>query len=136
MDLQSSLLESTESVLAPCRVLLVDDSTEFLQSAAHFLGSEPGVEVIGQASSGGDAVEEVSRLRPDLVLMDLNMPGMNGLEATRRIKSQPDSPRVIILTLHENPEYRAAAEAARADGYVSKSELGDQLLPLIQTLFN
>ena len=71
---------------------------------------------------------------PNLVLMDLAMNGMSGLEATRHLKAQPDPPWVIILTLHDNLEYRAAAERARADGFVAKSEFGDELLPLIHHL--
>src|SRR5207244_5806865 len=101
----------------------------------NFLAGEPEVEVVGRASSGRGALEQVPLLKPDLVLMDLTMPGMNGLEATRRLKARPDGPRVILLTLHDNPEYRAAAAAVQADGFVSKSDLGLHLLPLIHNLF-
>ncbi|MCP4516579.1 MAG: response regulator transcription factor, partial [Delftia sp.] len=71
----------------------------------------------------------------DLVLMDLAMPGMSGLEATRQIKARPSGPRVIILTLYDSPEYRAAAQELGADGFVIKSEFFDQLQPAIHTLF-
>lgn len=84
--------------------------------------------------SGPKALEQVGPLHPHLVLMDLAMEGMNGLEATRRLKAQENPPRVIILTLHDNPEYRAAAEQAHADGFVAKSDLGEKLLPLIHHL--
>jgi DNA-binding NarL/FixJ family response regulator len=66
--------------------------------------------------------------------MDLTMPEMNGLEATRQLKARADEPRIIILTLHDNSEYRAAAAAASADGFVTKSELGMQLVPMIHHL--
>jgi two-component system response regulator NreC len=122
--------------VVPRRVLLVDDNAEFLDCAVNFLNGEPAVEVVGRASSGRGALEQVPLLQPDLVLMDLTMPEMNGLEATRRLKAGPDGPRVILLTLHDIPEYRAAAEEARADGFVAKSELGIQLLPLIHELFS
>jgi len=121
--------------MPPRRILLVDDNKEFLDSAAHFLAGDPAIEIVGQASSGRCALEQVPLLKPDLVVMDLTMPEMNGLEATRQLKAQPDGPRVILLTLHDNSEYRAAAEAAQADGFVAKSDLGLQLLPLIHTLF-
>jgi len=117
------------------RVLLVDDSPEFLESAAYFLSLHPSVEVIGRALSGPDALEMASRLRPDLVLMDWAMPEMTGLEAARRLKAQPGAPRVVILTLHDNPKYRAAAQAAGTDGFISKAEFGAQLPPLIRKLF-
>src|SRR5947209_7676508 len=121
--------------LTPRRVLLVDDSVEFLDSASHFLAADPRIEIIGRACSGRGALEEVPRLKPDLVLMDLAMPEMNGLEATRQLKARPDGPRVILLTLYDDPEYRAAAAAVQADGFVSKSDLGLHLLPLIHNLF-
>ena len=117
------------------RVLLVDDSAEFLDSASDFLNTDPGIEIVGRAYSGHGALEQVPVLKPDLVLMDLTMPGMNGLEATRALKSRADGPRVIILTLHDDPQYRAAAEAAQADGFVTKTELGLHLLPAINKLF-
>jgi CheY-like chemotaxis protein len=125
----------TDEARPPRRVLLVDDSPAFLDSASHFLNTDPRIEIVGRASSGRGALEKVPELKPDLVLMDLTMPEMNGLEATREIKSQPDGPRVIILTLHDIPEYRAAAEAVRADGFVTKTELDLQLLPMIHKLF-
>jgi DNA-binding NarL/FixJ family response regulator len=93
------------------------------------------IEIVGRALSGRDALEQVALLHPDLVLMDLAMPEMNGLEAARRIKVQPDAPRVVILTLYDNPEYHAVAGAVGADGFVAKSEFGTQLLPLIHKLF-
>jgi DNA-binding NarL/FixJ family response regulator len=116
------------------RLLLVDDSAEFLRVAAGFLATDPRIEIVGQVRSGVDALKCVARLAPDVVLIDVVMPEMDGFETTRRIKSRPDAPRVIILTLHDNVEYCNRAHASGADGYVSKSELGDRLLPLIQAL--
>jgi len=67
--------------------------------------------------------------------MDVAMPGMNGLEATRQIKARPAAPRVVILTFYDNPEYRAVAQTVGADGFVTKSDFAAQLLPLIYALF-
>lgn len=117
------------------RILLVDDSLTFLESATRFLSANERLEIIGRALSGGEALEQVSQLCPDLVLMDLTMPGMNGLEATRRLKARQSAPYVIILTLSDSSEYCAAAVAAGADGFVTKSEFGTALLPLIHSLF-
>jgi DNA-binding NarL/FixJ family response regulator len=116
------------------RILLVDDSPEFLESAVNFLAADPRIHIVGRAFSGRGALEQVPVLKPDLVLMDVSMPEMNGLEATRRIKEQDERLPIILLTLHDNPEYRAAAQAAKADGFVAKSDLGIQLLPLIHQL--
>ena len=118
----------------PMRVILVDDNPEFLKAATDFLSADPQVEIVGQAASGNEAVEQVAGLRPNLVIMDLAMPGMNGLEATRRIKAQLNAPYVIILTLYDNPQYRDEAERVQADGFVPKSDFGTHLLPLIHTL--
>jgi DNA-binding NarL/FixJ family response regulator len=117
------------------RVLLVDDNSAFLEAAARFLATDPQIQVVGAVSSGAKALEQVKLLHPNLVLMNLTMDGMNGLEATRHLKAGLDPPRVIILTLYDNPEYRTAAELACADGFVAKSDLGDNLLPFIHHLF-
>ncbi|MBN1813717.1 MAG: response regulator transcription factor [Anaerolineae bacterium] len=116
------------------RVLLVDDNIAFLETAKRFLSRDPRIQIVGGVLSGTEALERVGQLRPNLVLMDLAMDGINGLEATQLLKARADPPHVIILTLHDNPEYRAAAKRARADGFVSKSDLSDKLLPLIHCL--
>ena len=122
-------------IMTSVRTLLVDDSPEFLGAAARFLATDPEIEIVGYALSARKAIEEVTRLQPDLVLMDVAMPEMNGFVATRQIKERPNPPRVIVLTLYDNDEYRAQARAAGADGFVAKSEFGTQLLPLIHTLY-
>ena len=121
-------------IMASVRTFLVDDSPEFLDAAARFLATDPQIEIVGHALSGRNAIEAVARLRPDLVLMDVAMPEMNGFAATRHIKGQPNPPRIIVLTLYDNDEYRVQAQAAGADGFVAKSEFGTQLLPLIHRL--
>lgn len=121
--------------MASIRTILVDDSPEFLEAAMRFLSSDPQIEIVGSALSGEEAVQQVNTLNPELVLIDLAMPGMGGLEATRQIKTQINSPRVIILTLYDNKEYRLASEAVYADGFITKSEFGVELLPLIHSLF-
>lgn len=118
------------------RTLLVDDSREFLESVKQFLAGHRRFEIVGEARSGGEALALVDALRPDLALIDLRMPGLNGLEATRCLKARPGAPCIIITTLYDNPEYRAAALAACADGFIAKSELGAQLLTLVECLFS
>ncbi len=117
------------------RVLLVDDAADFLHSACAFLERLPGVQLVGMAMSGTEAVELALRLAPDLVLMDMMMPGMSGLAATTLIKMRPKPPRVVIVTLHDNPEYRLAAESALADGYVCKSDFTTAVPAITGALF-
>jgi len=108
---------------AATRVLLVDDSPDFLRAAERVVASQPSVEVIGVAQSGVEAVAKVTALRPDVVLMDVVMPVMNGFEVTRRLKQMSDAPFVIIVTMHDGPEHVEAARAAGADGFVTKPDL-------------
>ena len=117
------------------RMLLVDDNPQFLEATIRFLSSFPDIHVIGNYHSAREAINQIDILNPDLILMDFALPDMNGVEATRLIKTKANSPRVIILTLYDNPEYRKASEAAYADGFVSKSDLGIELLPMINDLF-
>jgi DNA-binding NarL/FixJ family response regulator len=117
------------------RVLLVDDNPEFLKSASGFLALQPSLQVVGCAISGAEALAQIPRLAPHLVLMDWAMPEMSGLEATRLIKAHQNAPRVVILTLYNIPQYRVAAQSAGADGFISKAEWSAQLMPLIQQLF-
>lgn len=117
------------------RLLLVDDSIEFLEAAERFLNQEEGIEIVGKARSGEEALVSARELKPDLILMDIAMPGINGLEATRRIKAEADPPMVILLTLYDSPEYRAVSKEVKADGFVTKSEFTEDLLPLIRRLF-
>ena len=113
------------------RVLLVDDNPEFLKAAERLLSGTPHLEVVGCARSGEEAVDQSQALRPELVFMDWSLPGMNGLEATRRITAQPNPPRVLILSLQDYPEYRLAAKEAGAEGLISKSEFGQKIPSLI-----
>lgn len=115
--------------------LLVDDNPEFIEAAKRFLSADKHLNIVSTALSAQEAIDLVENIRPDLVLMDLAMPEMNGLEATERIKSLPNPPCVIILTLHDTPEYREASHEVGADGFITKSDFGAELLPLIQDLF-
>lgn len=119
------------------RVLLVDDNERFLKSIERYLASLPEMNIVsaGKATSGVEAIRLSGELKPDLIIMDLAMPSMNGLKVTRLIKEAADAPRVIILTIHESDEYRRAAREAGADGFVTKAEFGEKLLPLVQSLF-
>jgi len=105
------------------RVLLADDHAEFRRLVSEFLNKMPHVSVVGEAGDGRDAVEKVARLSPDMVLMDISMPELSGIEATRIIKQRWPHTLVVIATTYDNQIYRLQAEEAKADAYVMKSDL-------------
>ena len=117
------------------RTLIVDDSAVALETLGSFLEMQTCFAVVGVAHNGEQAVSLAEALCPELVLMDLQMPKMNGLEATKRLKAQRDAPRIIIVTATDSALLRAAASAVGADGFVSKPDLFEQLPPLLRTLF-
>lgn len=116
--------------------LLVDDNSVFLDSASRFLETIAHIEIVGRAASGSEALQQVNRLRPDVVIMDVAMPGMNGLDATRHLKAGPDAPLIVIASMHDHAEMRAAATSAQADGFVAKSHFCRELPPLIKRLID
>jgi DNA-binding NarL/FixJ family response regulator len=117
-----------------CRVLLVDDSRAVLEALGRFLAAVPEVEVVGQGCSGPEALAQAARLKPDLVILDLVLPGVDGLEVTRRLKASPGGPLVLVLTPPDDPEHRAAARAAGADNLVGKQVVNTALLAQVRTL--
>lgn len=121
--------------LKTLRLLLVDDHETFLRIVADYLSSLPQFQVVGLARSGEEALRRVPELAPDLVLMDWTMPGLSGLEAARRLKAQPEAPRVVIVSIHNHPGFRAACLRNGADGYVVKDQFMETALPVIAGLF-
>ena len=111
------------------RVLIVDDQATFRSAARLVVDLSEGFEVAGEAETGEDAVDMAAALEPDLVLMDVNLPGMDGLEATRRIVASGSTARVLVLSTYSASEYEAAATDAGAVGFVTKDDFGpDSLL--------
>ena len=116
----------------PFRILLVDDNESFLTTMEGFLSGDPDILIVGKATSGEEALKLAAQEMPHLVLMDISMPGINGLLAAKKIKAFPHAPPIIILTFYDNPEYRVAANKIPVDGYLLKTHLGTDLLPLIE----
>ncbi len=102
------------------RVLLADDMPQVLHGLRQLLELSGGIAIAGEARDGAQAVQLAAELKPDAVIMDLEMPGMDGYEATRCIKAQMPAVRVIILSVHAGPEERRSARAAGADAFVTK----------------
>jgi DNA-binding NarL/FixJ family response regulator len=102
------------------RVLIVDDDPLVRSALVLMLGGQSDVEVVGEAGDGRDGVAMVAELRPDVVLMDIRMPQLNGLDATRALHETPDPPRVIVLTTFDADDHVVEALAAGADGFLLK----------------
>ena len=107
--------------MEPVRVLIVDDQKPFREASNMVVEMTDGFEVVGEAENGEEGVEMASDLRPDLVLMDVQMPGIDGLEATRRIMQLDRPPRVLVMSTHESGNYEAPALAAGAIAFIPKS---------------
>jgi DNA-binding NarL/FixJ family response regulator len=115
--------------MSTVRVVLVDDHALMRQGISTILSAQPGLEVVGEASSGEEALEVVLRTRPDVVCMDVEMPGIGGLEATRRLVADPSvTAHVLMLTTFEREDYLLAALDAGASGFLLKNARPENLV--------
>jgi DNA-binding NarL/FixJ family response regulator len=113
---------------------VVDDSAVTLQTISSFLRRQSGVEVVGTAEDGEQAVELARQLQPDVVLMDVQMPGMNGLEVTAQILSDFPHIQVVMITVNDTPELRMAAEEVGASRFIPKPQLWRTLPDVLRDL--
>ena len=111
-------------------VLIADDHFAVLEFVVPML--KPFFNVVGIASDGKDAVEAEGRLHPDVVILDISMPVMSGIDAAKHMRKHGSNARIVFLTVHEDTDILAAAKAAGGKGYVVKSRLGTDLIPAIQ----
>lgn len=116
------------------KILIVDDHAIMRDGLRAILAREPDLEVVGEAHDGREAVEQALSLAPDIVLMDISMPGLNGVEATRRIREARASARVIGLSMHADPSYVRAMFAAGADAYLLKNSAAEELLLAVRAV--
>jgi DNA-binding NarL/FixJ family response regulator len=110
------------------KVVVVDDQALIRDGLRTMLELDDGISVVGEAADGADALDAVQRTRPDLVLMDIRMPGVDGLEATRRLLNRPGGPKVLVLTTYEADEYVIEAMRAGASGFLLKDLRQGQLV--------
>jgi DNA-binding NarL/FixJ family response regulator len=110
------------------RVLIVDDQEPFRSAARLVVELTDGFEVAGEAGSGEDGLRLVAELSPDLILMDIKMPGMDGLEATRQIVADDPAARVVVLSTYEAEEFQERAIEVGAIAFISKSDFGPDAL--------
>ena len=114
------------------RVLLADDQPTIRQGLRLRLGLEPDIDVVGEASDGNDAVALATHLRPDVVIMDIAMPILDGIDATRELRTHAPSSAVVILSLHDDAATRNRARLAGAAAFVAKHEADHSLLEAIR----
>jgi DNA-binding NarL/FixJ family response regulator len=116
-------------VMGKIRVLLADDHAAMLDGVRAVLGDE--FDIVGTVNNGRDALVETRRLDPDVLVLDISMPGLNGLQAANELRSAHRRTKVVFLTVHEDPDFVAAAFSAGASAYVIKSDVATDLVPAI-----
>jgi DNA-binding NarL/FixJ family response regulator len=116
------------------KVLLVDDHAVVRAGYRTLLQDAPELEIVGEAENGEVAVREYGRLEPDVVVMDITLPGMGGLEAIRRICARDSNARVLVFSMHEDPIFVEQALAAGAQGYLTKSSAPERLIEAVKTI--
>ncbi len=120
--------------MKPIRVLIADDQALWRQGLCRILEMEGDIEVVAQAADGAEAVALTKEVQPDVVLMDINMPGLNGLEATQKIKEDAPDTKILVLTIHADDEYVFKVLQAGASGYVLKDVDPANLAEAIRTV--
>ena len=116
------------------RVLIADDSTFIRERLPAMLLDIPGIEVVGQAKNGAEALDLVRALNPDVVILDIRMPRMTGIEVLQKLKKDKTAPVVIMLTSYPYPQYREKCQEAGADFFFDKSTDFDKLFALLKEL--
>jgi two-component system response regulator NreC len=118
--------------MAKTRIMLADDHTLFRQGIRTLISAEADMEVVGEASNGGDAVDKANEARPDVVLMDIGMPGLSSFEATRQIKKNRSQTQVLFLSMYDDEDYLVEGMEVGASGYVLKDSPSQQLVAAVR----
>lgn len=115
-------------------MLVVDDNAMMREGLKALLGAHADIEIVGEASDGSEALERAGELAPDVVVMDMAMPNMNGIEATRLLRERHPAVRVVMLSMHSSPELALQALAAGASAYLLKDAAGGVVLAAVRAL--
>jgi two-component system, NarL family, response regulator NreC len=124
-----------DSPMPKIKCLLVDDHTLFRQGVRRLLETENDFEVVGEAADGGEAVEKAREMRPDIVLMDIGMPGLSSFESARQIKKNRMETKILFLTMYEDEDYLVQCLEVGASGYVLKDTPAPQLLTAVKDVY-
>lgn len=122
--------------MSRARILIVDDHEIFRRGLRSLLESRPEFEILGEAADGLQAIEKAMQLRPDLIVMDVSMPQLDGLQATRQIRKKLPEAKILILSQHDTSHMLSAALEAGANGYVTKSQVSRCLLSALEAVSN
>ena len=120
--------------MSKTRIMLADDHTLFRQGVRNLISGEADLEVVAEAANGGEAVEKAAEARPDVVLMDIGMPGLSSFEATRQIRKNRPETRVLFLTMYDDEDYLVEGMEVGASGYVLKDSPADQLIGAVRDI--
>ncbi len=126
---RSDQAEVNDAPPAPRRILLADENAGFLEEVLGLLGD--AFVILGECTSGFTLLEEAARLKPDIIVLDLSLGDLTGIEAIRKLRQRGSQATIVVLSMHENPDFARAALAAGASAYVFKSTLRTDLLPAI-----
>jgi two-component system response regulator NreC len=120
--------------LSLVRILIVDDHGVLRAGLKAMISAQPDMDVVGLAADGEDALRQASALRPDVVILDIELPGTSGLDVARRLRESCPATRILVLTMHDEPALVREAFEAGASGFVVKEALGDDLLAAVRTV--
>ncbi len=121
-------------VVEPIRILIVDDHTLLREGTRQLLTQDPGLDVVGEVARGDEPVAAVEQLRPDVLLLDIRLPGMNGIDVTREVAKRFPEVQILILTAYADDDYIHAAVGAGAHGYLLKTAPGHELITSIRAM--
>jgi DNA-binding NarL/FixJ family response regulator len=121
---------------SPFRILIVDDHDLIRQGVRFIFSRDPQFVICGEAANGADAIEQVKKLNPHAVILDISMPVMNGLEAAAEIRRLAPKTRIVILTMHDSAQMRNQSQEAGADAFITKSQVASKLLQVVQSLLD
>ena len=120
--------------MIPVRILLIEDFAPFLKLTRSILADKPGLQVIAEALDGRDGVQKATELKPDLILLDIGLPKMNGIEAARQIRKLVPDSKILFVSQESSPEIIQEALSLGASGYVVKTKVGRDLLPAVDAV--